>query len=232
MYCAPPCLHIVSMPTLHPSLFSQIHSLSHPYLSHQKWKSVCCASLFAITPPFQAPSAAQSSSPPSSTCQLTVPVPVSNEHPYAKAGHNPQQPNLLILPHPTVSPSSLPFPVQHQLLSHHRHQLLWPAYSDTHSHHTLICIFQHISPLSHSNATTSATIHCWCLSPNLCIQACTTISLPLLFTVQCQCLSFMAECFHRPCMKASRHAVSPCPPFFLVTLPLFQSYVMSIHYTI
>ena len=45
----PPHPHIVSMPTLHPSLFSQICSLSHPHLSHQQWKSSCCTSLYTIT---------------------------------------------------------------------------------------------------------------------------------------------------------------------------------------
>ena len=56
-YRAPPCLHIASMPVLCPSLFSRLHGLSHPYLSHQTKKWPLRLSIHHHPPPpFRAPS--------------------------------------------------------------------------------------------------------------------------------------------------------------------------------
>ena len=40
--------------------------------------------------------------------------------------------------------------------------------------------------------------------------------------------SSVADCFRKPCTNTSRHAMSPCPPFFLVTSLL--KYVTSVQY--
>ena len=76
-------------------------------------------------------------------------------------------------------------------------------------------LYPRLHPPFHSNVNASAATHS---SPNLRIQTCATAPLPSLpFPIQLQHLTSVADCFHKPCVNASRYAMLLCPPFFLVT---------------